>query len=168
MKPVMRILFISYELPPIGGGGGRAAWQIARRLARRGHEVEILTSLEGVRVHRIRVRRKNIHACPPPELLSFMLRSFFAAPRLAAWLRPDGNLMIIVFNNTDNATAVQLKVNMQKFPITLKKFSRVKDITSPVPDFNPEVAKPDIYEFMAGRLEIDMRPRDFRLLVFEE
>jgi len=41
----MRILFISYELPPLGGGGGRAALQIARRLVARGHDVSILSSL---------------------------------------------------------------------------------------------------------------------------
>ncbi len=94
----MKVLFISYELPPIGGGGGRAAWQIARRLARRGHEVEIITSLfeglpaheekDGVRIHRVRVRRKNVHACPPRELFSFMMRSYFSAPRLAERFRP--------------------------------------------------------------------------------
>ena len=93
----MRILFVSYEMPPIGGGGGRAMWQIARRLADR-HEVHVLTTLfdaqavsevcEGVHIHRMRVRRKRADACSPLELLSFMLRSVPAAARLAATIRP--------------------------------------------------------------------------------
>ena len=95
----MRILFITYELPPIGGGGGRAAWQVARRLARRGHEVSILTSLfaglaeyeecERVAIRRIAARRKRVAECPPRELLSFMLRSPCAAGGVAKQSGPD-------------------------------------------------------------------------------
>lgn len=95
----MKILFICYELPPLGGGGGRAALQIARRLAGRGHEVAILSSLfeglreseedGGVRICRIRVRRKRSDECSPLELISFMLRSRPAARRMADEFHPD-------------------------------------------------------------------------------
>ena len=95
----MKILFITHELPPIGGGGGRAAWQIARRLAARGHDVRILTShfgdlheyeaVEGVGIHRIAVRRKRADACPPIELLSFMRRSIREARRSTKEFPPD-------------------------------------------------------------------------------
>ena len=94
----MRVLFISYELPPVGGGGGRAALEIAGRLALRGHGVEILSSLfpglpareerGGLVIRRMRVRRKNMDECSPRELLSFMARSLPAAARLAASFRP--------------------------------------------------------------------------------
>jgi glycosyltransferase involved in cell wall biosynthesis len=95
----MRVLFISYELPPIGGGGGRAALHIARRLARRGHAVAILSSLfpglaeqeesDGVTIRRLRVRRKKMDECTPIELLSFMRRSIPAARRLADEMKPS-------------------------------------------------------------------------------
>ena len=95
----MRMLFISYELPPLGGGGGRAALQIARRLARRGHSVAILSSLfpglperersDGVAIDRLRVRRKKMDECTPIELASFMLRSIPAARRLADEMKPS-------------------------------------------------------------------------------
>ena len=95
----MKVLFITYELPPIGGGGGRAAWQIARRLVARGHEVAILTShfrgldrheeSEGVHIRRVRVRRKRADACTPRELVSFMWHGSLAASRAAGALRPD-------------------------------------------------------------------------------
>jgi glycosyltransferase involved in cell wall biosynthesis len=40
---MMKILFVNYEYPPLGGGGGIAMMQIANELARR-HEVHVLTS----------------------------------------------------------------------------------------------------------------------------
>ena len=95
----MRILFVSHELPPVGGGGGRALWQIARRLAARDHTVTILTGSyeglpreerrEGVHVRRIPARRARLDACPPLELLSFVMQSVSAADRLAREAPPD-------------------------------------------------------------------------------
>jgi len=40
----VRILTVSYEFPPIGGGGGRAAMDICHNLVQRGHKVRVLTS----------------------------------------------------------------------------------------------------------------------------
>ncbi|GEM_PF-126350 len=40
----MRILVLNHEFPPIGGGGGRAAEGICQILAKRGHEITVLTS----------------------------------------------------------------------------------------------------------------------------
>ncbi len=45
----MRILTVIYEFPPIGGGGGRAAYDICTELVARGHEVTVLTAhMEGL------------------------------------------------------------------------------------------------------------------------
>jgi glycosyltransferase involved in cell wall biosynthesis len=94
----MRVLFITYELPPVGGGGGRAAWQIARRLAAGRHEVVILTSYfrglpeeevrDGVRIRRIHVGRRRADRCPPSELFKFIWGSRRAAVHIADDLRP--------------------------------------------------------------------------------
>lgn len=40
----MRVLVLTHELPPLGGGGGRIALELASRMAERGHEIEIVTS----------------------------------------------------------------------------------------------------------------------------
>jgi glycosyltransferase involved in cell wall biosynthesis len=40
----MRILVLIHEFPPVGGGGGRVARDIAIGLAARGHEVRVLTA----------------------------------------------------------------------------------------------------------------------------
>ena len=40
----MRILILNHEYPPVGGGGGQVAQDIARELARRGHQITVLTA----------------------------------------------------------------------------------------------------------------------------
>jgi L-malate glycosyltransferase len=40
----MRILVLVHEFPPVGGGGGRVAEDLCSQLARRGHEVKVLTA----------------------------------------------------------------------------------------------------------------------------
>ena len=95
----MNLLLINYELPPIGGGGGRATWQIALRLVGMGHRVRVLTSRfgdlpleemrEGVRIRRIPVLRTRCDRASVRELVSFMVKSITPALRWAEESRPD-------------------------------------------------------------------------------
>lgn len=67
----MRVLVLTYEFPPVGGGGGRAAQDICQGLVKRGHEVHVLTAymkglakeenIEGVKVTRVRSARRSAH-----------------------------------------------------------------------------------------------------------
>ncbi len=67
----MRILLLNPEFPPVGGGAGRATYNIGRELAKLGHEVDILTGgtgkfrelekTEGINVYRAGMKRKGIH-----------------------------------------------------------------------------------------------------------
>ena len=73
----MRILVLSYEFPPMGGGGGRIAADFCRYLTKFGHEVQVHTSghpslpshevRKGYTIHRSFACRRNLHTCTVPE-----------------------------------------------------------------------------------------------------
>ena len=85
----MKILMLNYEFPPLGGGAGNATDNISRHLAKRGHQVTVLTSgygrfpkeelKDGVRILRVPSIRNSIHDCGFKGALSYIV---FALPRL--------------------------------------------------------------------------------------
>lgn len=100
----MRLLFLNYEFPPDGGGAGFATLALARELVDRGHEVEILTScahggpgvpsvenIDGVTVHRVKARRRNVHDAGVPGVLGYLASASKALPRLVR----EGNFDVI-------------------------------------------------------------------------
>jgi glycosyltransferase involved in cell wall biosynthesis len=84
---LMRILFCNYEYPPLGGGGGVVMAALARELARRRHEVTVLTSRagglaredddHGVRVVRVPVFfRRQLAVANFPSMLAYLPSGF--------------------------------------------------------------------------------------------
>lgn len=95
----MRILVLSYEYPPVGGGGGRVAKQVAGRLAARGHEIRVLTggfrglandsTEDGVRVLRVHTPRAKMDTCTVSEM-GMHVAGAFPSVLVNAWRwRPD-------------------------------------------------------------------------------
>ncbi len=95
----MRILFVNYEYPPLGGGAGNATRELARRLAARGHAAAVLTTRfrgqgasgqdEGVTLIRLRSPRRKIHQCSPAEMLAFIALGMARGPALARPFLPE-------------------------------------------------------------------------------
>jgi len=66
----MKILMLNHEFPPMGGGAGRATFNIAKELCKMGHQVDILTSaykdhkrdevIDGVQICRVLSKKKHI------------------------------------------------------------------------------------------------------------
>jgi glycosyltransferase involved in cell wall biosynthesis len=93
-----RVLLINYEYPPLGGGAGTATAAIARALAALGCDVVVLTSrfrgqpareqVDGYTLERVRVARKRMDRCTPPEMLTFLVSASIAALRLTRRWRP--------------------------------------------------------------------------------
>jgi glycosyltransferase involved in cell wall biosynthesis len=95
----MRILTVIYEFPPIGGGGGRAAYDICRELAARGHEVTVLTAhmddlpreelKDGIRLVRIPSKRTEAFSASFQTMLAYVLAGLWAGLGLIWRFRPE-------------------------------------------------------------------------------
>jgi len=95
----MRILTVIYEFPPIGGGGGRAAYDICHELAARGNDVTVLTAhmhglpyqenVDGVRVVRISSLRTESFRASFAAMLAYVLFGLWAGLRLIGRHHPD-------------------------------------------------------------------------------
>ncbi|HEY6451729.1 MAG TPA: glycosyltransferase family 4 protein [Steroidobacteraceae bacterium] len=78
----MRLLFVNYEFPPIGGGGAYASLATAREFVCMGHHVDVLTAapdgkppvhtIDGIRVFSVRARRRGVHESGLLGALSFL------------------------------------------------------------------------------------------------
>jgi glycosyltransferase involved in cell wall biosynthesis len=95
----LRVLVLCYELPPVGGGGGRVALEVAKGLVRRGHDVRILTSRvgalsredeqDGVSIRRAFAFRRRPDRCSMPEMAGYISAQVGPAARELARFRPD-------------------------------------------------------------------------------
>jgi L-malate glycosyltransferase len=95
----MRILVVIHEFPPIGGGGGRAAYDICTTLARRGHEIIVLTAhmqglpfeeiQNGVKIIRVRSFRTERFRATFGVMLAYVLAGFWSGLSLIKLHRPD-------------------------------------------------------------------------------
>lgn len=93
MVKIMKILVISHEYPPIGGGGANACYFLSREYAKSGHKVTILTSsfqklphkeiIDNVEIIRVKALRKQEAKSTFPEMLSYLISAFFKADQLA-------------------------------------------------------------------------------------
>ena len=95
----MRILTVIYEFPPIGGGGGRAAYDICKEMVARGHDVTVLTAHmhglpfqnneDGIRVMRISSLRSEPFRATFFTMLAYVLAGLWAGLRFIFIHRPD-------------------------------------------------------------------------------
>ncbi len=95
----MRILVLIHEFPPVGGGGGRVAEDICSKLARRGHEVKVLTThikglpyeeeRNGFEIVRVGSLRRQPYRASFLSMAIYVLAGLWAARRLIGRFQPD-------------------------------------------------------------------------------
>lgn len=95
----MRILLVSYEYPPLGGGGAKVVRGLAAELVQAGHEVDVITTGwgdlpaesrdAGVRVTRLRALRRLADRSTVLELGVWVARALPAVLRRLAHERYD-------------------------------------------------------------------------------
>ena len=95
----VRILSLTYEYPPIGGGGSVVAAAVNQELVRLGHEVIVLTSgmrglhasetVEGVTVVRTSCVRRHRHYTTAAELFTTLLPAYRRGAQLVRSFQPD-------------------------------------------------------------------------------
>lgn len=88
----MKILAISHEYPPIGGGGANACMFLTREFVKLGHSVQLVTCnfqnmiqdevVDNVRIHRINAKRANKDHCGFSEMLDFVRKALPYASKL--------------------------------------------------------------------------------------
>ncbi|MGH7589649.1 MAG: glycosyltransferase family 4 protein [Gemmatimonadota bacterium] len=116
----MRILMLTYEFPPLGGGGAGVAYGLSTQLVGMGHEVDVVTmryrdlphleQIEGVRVHRVACVRLRENYCTMGEQATYLARALPYAFRLVRkrrfdvnhthFILPDGLLSMILHRLT--------------------------------------------------------------------
>jgi glycogen synthase len=116
-------MFINYEYPPVGGGGGNAMRHIAREMARCGHAPFVLTAAQGdlprvettdgVTVRRIPAFRRRVERSSVPELLAFMGAALLEAPGLARQWRAEA---VIAFFTLPSGPAASLLKRSNDLP----------------------------------------------------
>lgn len=95
----MKILVIIYEFPPIGGGGGRAAYDVCVELAKRGYKITVLTAhmqdlpkqevVEGIHVLRVPSLRKEAFRATFLTMFAYIVCGFWAGVKHIQQNRPD-------------------------------------------------------------------------------
>jgi len=113
----MRILVLSHEYPPVGGGGGRVAQDICQELARRGYELIVLTAhlkglprqetQQGVQIIRVPSFRRTAFKAGLLPLSGYMTAGLWAGLRLTKEWSP--NLIHVHFAVPSGAIAWVLR-----------------------------------------------------------
>jgi len=122
----MRILILNSEYPPIGGGAGNASANIARCMAKMGHEVVVVTSrfgdlphneqIDGLTIYRVPALRRRQDRSGALEQVLFILSASFWTLGLIPRLKPDATL---AFFGVPSGAVAWLVKKIHKIPYVI-------------------------------------------------
>ncbi len=114
----MKILIVSHEFPPIGGGGANACLFLSKEFVKKGHDVTILTAKYGqqpeievtedsVKIHRVKCLRKKVESSNFVEMFTFLMSAFGKADKLEKQKQYD--ICLVFFGIPSGPLALYLK-----------------------------------------------------------
>ncbi|EKD41734.1 MAG: hypothetical protein ACD_73C00554G0001, partial [uncultured bacterium] len=120
------IVYINYEYPPLGGGGGRAMSQIASRMVNHDTRVSIITSafnslpskenLNGCDIYRIPTLRRCQEKCSIFEMVLFMISSLIFVPWIMRKQKMD---VVVAFFTIPSGPSAWLLSRIKKCPLII-------------------------------------------------
>lgn len=123
----MKILMISHEYPPIGGGGANACLNLGKGFSEKGHEVTLVTAnyqnmpLEeksnGITIYRVNSKRKYKDHCSFSEMMSFIFKACPVADKLEK--REKYDICLIFFGIPSGVLGYYLK-RKYKLPYVIR------------------------------------------------
>lgn len=130
---------LSYEFPPLGGGGAKVVYGLTKELVSLGHEVDIVTMgfrdlprherSNGVNIYRIPCLRTRESICSTAEMVSYALSAIPVALRLIRSRHYNINHTHFIF--PDGLVSYLLK-KISKLPYVITAHG------SDVPGYNPD------------------------------
>lgn len=97
----MRILFLNYEFPPLGGGGAKQARYLARELAQQ-HQLYFLTAgfenfgigqNDGYCLHLLKTGRKTISRASYRDMFCYLFKAWLTLPQVVKKFNPNVTLV---------------------------------------------------------------------------
>lgn len=124
----MRILVISHEYPPIGGGGANACLFLSKEFAQSGNQVTIVTAWfkgekasettrENVQIYRVKCKRKKKETSSFFEMFTYLLAAWKKADKLASTEHYD--ICLVFFGIPSGPIALYLR-KKYKLPYILR------------------------------------------------
>jgi len=142
----MRILILNYEYPPLGGGAGVVAKYHAEGLAKKGHEVTVLSTwfqgekdiekIGNLTIIKVKSKRKYTYKSNPLEMLSWAYKAFsllkkeeiqfdicfahYAIPSgmVALWIKQKFKIPYIVISHGEDIPFVNKEVMLKYHILT--------------------------------------------------
>lgn len=145
----MKILAISHEYPPIGGGGGNACYFLLENFVKAGHEVTLVTAnygqmnrhelKSGFCIIRVNSKRKHKEHSSFYEMLDFLVRAYIVADKLEKKNKFDVCLIFFGIPSGPIGYMLKKKYNLPYFirfgggdiPGTQKRFSMLYKLLGP-------------------------------------
>lgn len=124
----MKILIVSHEYPPIGGGGANACCFLSREFSRMGNEVTIVTAQYGdlpeseitedhVYIYRVKCKRTNKEKSSFYEMFTFLCSAWKQADKLCA--ADNYDKCLVFFGIPSGPVALHLK-HKYKLPYVVR------------------------------------------------